>query len=354
MKKSYTNFALAILFSLAFVPGNLLAQTTVFTEDFNRNENPFGTTGGTPAMTWTKVTTGQGNAVTQLVGGNNYQLAINNGATSSVPATLGGRTYIFGSLATFLSPFNTKLASNTNDIIWTFNIRGARPYGDNGFGDTDNGYAVVLCATGQDFMTADGYAVTLKKGTSLNAVRLEKFTGGMGANTNFTTVIGPSFDVATTNGYFSVKVIYTPSTNTWKLYARNDGTGPTDPNGGTTPLSQVGDATVESSLTNTTMSNFGFFVNISSTSWNSGNNKGNFDNFKVVVDNISTAVNTINTGQSLYVLNGRLVLSEGDVYDCSGKKVASVRDVKSQNEIPLQRGIYFVKTLNGTTKVYMK
>jgi hypothetical protein len=272
----------AIGLVLLLAPARVGAQTTVFTDDFNRNENPLGN-GGTPTMVWTKVSTAQGYSRTEGTSPN-FRLAIYNGATSTANATNKGRSLVHGRLSTFLSPYSTNLSSNKDDVVWTMNIRTGRTSGDNGFDASDNyyGYAVVLCATESDFLTANGYAVTLRKGETLNAVRLERINGGLTANYNLATVIGPSVDI-TSNHYFSVRVVYTPLTNKWKLFARNDGANPADPTSGT--LTQVGSEVVDDTYTSTPMTHCGFFVNHQSLTWNSGNNKGNFDNFKVVVDN---------------------------------------------------------------------
>ncbi len=279
------NFNILVLIFILLLSGReVTGQTTVFTDNFNRD--PLGTIGGTPEMTWTTVTTSQGYTKTEGTSPN-FRLAIYNGATSTAAATSTGRTYLYGSLNTFWSPFNPNLSSNKDDIVWTFNIRTGRTTGDNGFNASANyfGYAVVLCATGSDFLAANGYAVTLRKGTLYNAVRLERFSGGLTNNSNLTTLIGPSTDLLSsgTNHYFSVKVVYTALTNTWKMYARIDGSSPLDPESGT--LTQVGTEVVDNTYTGSAMTHCGFFVNHQSTSWNSGNNKGNFDNFKVVVDN---------------------------------------------------------------------
>jgi len=270
----------AVWLVLLLAPALINAQTTVFTDDFNRST--FGTTGGSPEMTWTK--TGTAAISMAQVSGSNYQLTFDNGATT-------GRSSISGPLSIFSTPFLTSLSSNKDDIIWTFNIRTARTAASVGFqaGNGQYGFAVVLAGTNSDFNSTSttenvGYAVTLTQGsvsTSYNAIRLTKFTGGFNPNTRVTTIIGPSQDAVLTN-YFSVKVVYSPVSNLWKLYVRDDGTTPSvDPNTGN--LTFVGSAT-DDTYTNREMSYGGFFMSHGTTS-TPNSNKVNYDNFKVVVDN---------------------------------------------------------------------
>jgi len=248
------------------------AQTTVFMDDFNREENPLSTTGGTPTMTWTGVTTA-GSVIRTNIGIAGTPLIIVNGTTA-------GRSYLYGQLSLFTNPFVSTLSSNTENVEWTFNIRTNRTSSSLGFDAVNNriGTAVVLAANGSDFLTASGYAVTLTQGTTNNAVRLVKFSNGLSAQSNLTTIIGPSVDAASQSNYFSVKVIYKPASNKWELYARVDGTTIIDPTSGT--LTKVGAETIDDTYTSNALSNFGFFLNHQSATASS--NSGYFDNFKVV------------------------------------------------------------------------
>jgi len=252
------------------------AQTTVYSNDFGVFENPLATlNAGTPAVTWTNVTTGAGTVKTNVfpTGSSNYALQITNNASTT------GRTYTYGGLTYFADPFQETLSSNTNNIIWTFNMRtsrGATSTGFDGTGSKNYGTAVILCSTGLDFLASNGYAVTLTIGTDKNAVRLVKFTGGLSANANITTFIGPSAESTSYTDYYSVKVIYSPTTNKWQLFSRIDGTSIVDPESGS--LTQVGTETVDDTYTNTAMSHFGFLYNHQTTT----NYYAVFDNFKVV------------------------------------------------------------------------
>ncbi|MDX9747885.1 MAG: hypothetical protein RBT57_05235 [Paludibacter sp.] len=365
MKKNHSTVSRSLTtYGLQFLAGTLLfvlmfvfqpdakAQTIVFEDDFNRNESPLGPTGGNPLMTWTVVTSAQGYAKTELIGGSNYRLAIFNGATSTAAASTTGRTYIHGPLSTFSSPFLPVLANNTGDITWTFNIRTGRPDGA-GFDATANayGYATVLCATSSDFLTASGYVVTLRKGTSYNAVRLEKFANGLVANENLTTIVGPSTELpGALNHYFSVKVVYTPTTNTWKFYSRYDGTSPVDPNGGVDPLTLVGTA-IDSQYTSTPMTSTGFFLNHQSTSWNSGNNKANFDNFRVVRD-VFTHTGDLEKEKPFVLNEDKLIVFKAcDIYASTGAKIAAVTENEVHTGIRIEKGMYMIKTSDSVYKV---
>jgi len=338
-------FFMLITFLCSFISGN--AQTTVYSNDFNMAENPLGTLNtGTPTVTWTNVTTGAGIVKTNVfpTGSSNYALQITNNAGAV------GRTYSYGALSIFSEPFQETLSSNTNYLVWTFNIRTSRGATSTGF-DTSNGYAsaVVLCADGTNFLTANGYAVTLTRGTDKNAVRLVKFTGGLSANANVSMIIGPSAESSSYTDYYSVKVIYNPATNKWQLFSRIDGTAIVDPESGT--LTQVGTETIDDSYTNTAMSHFGFFFNHQTTT----NYYACFDNFKVVATpNITTGllkmpfnkfnVSSVNNGLKITADNARI-----KIMNAAGSLISN-RMMNGTYEISnLSGGLYMIQieTLKG-------
>ena len=340
---------ISLLFSLITVN----AQTTVYSNDFNIAENPLTSAGnpGTPAMTWTNVTTGAGTVRTGNFpsGTSNYALQITNNTSTA------GRTYTYGGLSTFSDPFQATLSSNTNYIIWTLNMRIYRSSTSVGF-DVTNGYgsAVVLCADGSNFLTANGYAVTLMRGTDKNAVRLVKFTGGLSANANLTTIIGPSAESTSYTDYYSVKVIYTPATNKWQLFSRIDGTSIVDPESGT--LTQVGTETVDETYTNTAMSYFGFLFNHQTTT---GPYYTCFDNFKVVATpNITTdlhvgsqirgIVKPISGGFSVSAENANV-----KVYDTTGKLLNNKQVNGTLDFSCASKGLYVIqiKTTTGVDAI---
>jgi hypothetical protein len=278
-----------IVLMLLLIAGKGWTQT-VFTDDFNRAT--LGTSGGTPTMTYSTGTTASSASIftTTVTTLPNYVFQIYTGATAAA-----GRSYMTGPLSTYSSPFTSTLSSNTGPVTWTFNMKTNRTTALSGFDGGNYGSAVILGMTSADptNATTNGYAVVLVKGTTRNAVKLVRFANGIVLNANVTTIIGPSPDLAAMTNYASVKVVYTPSTNTWQLYVRDDGstTEPTDPLTGT--LTQVGTSVVNSTYTSSTMTNFGFFWNHSNGSGSS--NKGIYDNFTVSVNPVVTATLSVTT-----------------------------------------------------------
>ncbi|MEI6435791.1 MAG: T9SS type A sorting domain-containing protein [Bacteroidota bacterium] len=242
--------------------------------------------GGVPAMTYTTSTTSTGNpsgggatSRTNLISGTDYAANILAANSTSVPAQTAGRTYVSAPLSTYSAPFNTTLGSNTGAVTWTFIMRTNRTTALSGFGGSAYVSVVILAAASSNFMTANGYGVMMIKGTTTNAVSLIRFANGLGATP--TTIIGPSPDIANNVNFVSVKVVYTPSTNTWQLYVRDDASSSVkgDPS---TVTTQVGTNTINSTYTGTAMTDFGFFWNhsaagsyLSSTSF--------YDDFTVTV-----------------------------------------------------------------------
>jgi hypothetical protein len=268
--------------------GNVLGQTTVFTDDFNRTL--FGTTGGTPTMTWTPgyLATSQGQIQTKGTAPN-YSVQISSNTTTAVV----GRDYLTGSLSTFSAPFTSTLKNNIGDVTWTFNMglsdRAVSPLATAFDAGAFWGSAVILAMSGSNPTDAatNGYAVVMTQGSATGDVvfSLVKFANGLIASANLTSIIGISSNFTPRTNWRSIKVIYTASTDTWKLYVRDDavgasGTTAPDPSSGT--LTQVGSATVDNTYTSAAMSSCGLFLNhgsnAASTAWT------RYDNFKVTVD----------------------------------------------------------------------
>jgi hypothetical protein len=178
------------------------------------------------------------------------------------------------STAAFATPYSTVLASNPGMITWTFNMRqsGSNP---SGFTTGTYGNAFILAGTtGTTNATGTGYAVTLGNSGKTDPIRLVRYNSGLASSTALIT--------STTSGltdfgnqYLSVKVTYTPSTNTWQLFVRNDGTTLVDPNTGS--LTSQG-TVVNNTYTGSTLGIMGGYLNSSLTSMTSY-----FDNVKVTV-----------------------------------------------------------------------
>ncbi len=249
------------------------AQTTVFSDDFNRGAvvSPL-SNGGTPTMTWTTVSTNSinaGTSTTNLTSGTDYSLVIQGLAFAT-------REFVLGPLSTFSAPFNTTLRSNTGLITWCFNMKTNRTTALSNFALGNYASVVILGQTTAD-STGSGYGVAMYKGTTNNAIRLVKFSNLL-ATANVTQIGTVSADFAAMTNWVSVKVTYLPSTNTWSLYFRDDAstTTPGDP---TTVSTQVGTSTVDATYTSSVMTSCGFYWNHSTSTPSS--NTGRYDNFKV-------------------------------------------------------------------------
>ena len=68
----------------------------------------------------------------------------------------------------------------------------------------------------------------------------------------------------------------------------------------------------------------------------------------------TTYVSNLQTDPTVYVCNRQLIMSEGDVYNSVGKKVASVKSSNDKTAISLRPGIYIVKSDFGSKKVLIK
>ena len=331
---------------------NAKAQTTVFTEDFNRaGYSP----GGTPLMDWVTGSTASPSGIAQFIGGGaEYSLQIS--LPSSTATTVApSRTFVTGTLSTFSTPFTPVLSSNAGTVTWTFNVLARRPSSPpRGFDDTQTGYAVILAMNGSDPTNSatNGYAVTIKStfpASGTNAIRLVKFKNGLVANANIYSIIGV-YPIGNVN-WASVKVTYAPTTNAWSLYVSDDGilTNPEDPN---VVFTQVATSATDATYTSVPMTNFGFF-------WNEGTGKantacfGSYDNFKVTVGSVS-AVSDIKTNPIAYVSNGKILLYDGEIYNSIGVKVASVKLSSEQTAIALRKGVYIVKSEGKSQKVLIQ
>ena len=277
-KKSNRSISLWVLFMLTFlcITNVTLGQTTIFTDNFDSgNLAGSGSPNSLVLTPGINLFAGTGTAITEINGGN---LAIYNSNISN-----SARAWVSGPLSTFISPFNTTLSSNLGDVTWYFNMQTSRTTVFDGFANGKYGSAVVLAATSSDFSSANGYAVVMYKGTTTNALRLVSFTGGL-LNTNSTIIIGPSADFANNTYVQNIKVVYTPSINTWKFYSYDTGqASSTSSDPKTAAVVQVGNATVNNTYTSTPMSYFGFASCIGSNSAGTSN-KMKYDVFSVIAN----------------------------------------------------------------------
>jgi hypothetical protein len=156
-----------------------------------------------------------------------------------------------------------------------------------GFGAGSYGVAYIIAGTtSTNNNTGTGYAVVLGQSGATDPIRLIHYNGGLqGTLTNLIT--------SNTSGladfgadYVSVQVNYTPSTNTWELFLRNDGVSSfADPVSGT--LTSQG-TVVNSTYTGTTLELMG--------GWWQGSTGATQSAF---FDNVQVAVTTGGTNTSV-------------------------------------------------------
>lgn len=265
--------ALLVFFSLS----NLYAQTTVFADDFNTSAGTAYTTANGAIGTSTKWTLSRSAAD---FGGriNDGFLTLTNDAGGT--ANTSGWVMASANTAGFTAPYNTILASNPGVVTWTFNMRQITS-NPAGFGTSGNGVAFILAGTaGSTNVVGSGYAVVLGNSGSTDPLKLVRYTSGLRtATTLITSNTSGLTDFG--NQYLSIKVTYTPSTNTWQLFARNDGTTAfQDPAAGI--LVSQGTA-VNNTSTGTALPVTGAFWNATYTLVGTANRTSFFDNVKVTV-----------------------------------------------------------------------
>ncbi len=227
---------------------------------------------------------------------------INNGSNQS-----NGSVFTSASTSVYSSPFTNVLSNTVGDVIWNFTMKTNRStaFSNNSLPWTGNkfGAATIIGCTNSIFSGAgagNGYAVVMQKGTTANTLKLIRFVGGLlGTQTVLATSSG---DFMTSNTeYVSVKVVFSPAGNTWKLFAREDAT--TMNTDFTTVTSQLGSTIQDSTYTrsSTPLTNFGFFWIYGNNSTYSSNNYSSsntiyFDNYNVFVDksNYTLSTNSLN------------------------------------------------------------
>ena len=274
-------FLVLIMITLLPMANSLVAQTTVFSDDFNRTTvSP----GGTPSITYT-TTIGAGSGQTASIPASDF-LNLQN-------SNVAGNIYVSGLINTFNMSFNSTLSSNNYTIEWNFNSRYVRTTDPSGMGSGSYGYAIVLAGTSPAFHnTGFGYAVVYGQTGTGDPIKLVKYQNGLQGT--LTTIISSGVaDLSAMRNYTSVRVKYIPSTNTWALYVRDDGSS-TWTNTTTTPVPDSnikGSAIIDNTYTSVsyTMTNFGFFWNHNTTS----GDKSTFDNFRVVVTPITSSQNSL-------------------------------------------------------------
>jgi hypothetical protein len=223
----------------------------VYTDDFSGFTSPSWTTTTPTALSssaWTITHTGIGTDFGARRDQTNQQLMLTNDA--SVAGNANG--YAFAS--TLASGYNPQLNSNTSVITWSFNMLYTNP--TPGLPSTNNGVAFILAGTTSTNI-GNGYAVYFNRTGSTNSINLISYTGGFAASTS--SVIAATIPSLITN-YYSIKVGYIPSSNTWSLYVRDDGTTAfVDPSNSSPSYTSLGTA-VNTTHTNTPLNYFGGYI----------------------------------------------------------------------------------------------
>ncbi len=208
-----------LLITLLFVALSTFAfgDTTVFSETFTEANSSYASTVqiGTTALTANVSGVDFGCRV------NGNLLEVSNDASTTANVQGWGLAYNTSAPS---SPYTTTLSSNTGAVTWSFNMRQIRP-DPAGFGISSYGVAFILAGSSTSAnTTGTGYAVALGQSGGTDPIRLIKYNNGLQGT--LTNIITSNTTGLTDFGadYLSIKVTYTPSTNTWELFLRNDGT----------------------------------------------------------------------------------------------------------------------------------
>jgi hypothetical protein len=233
---------LFIFVTFIFIIGNILAQTTVFSDDFSTNTSDTWTTSGQIGSSSFYVNRSGADWGARRY---NNQLELTNDASTTT--NVAGWVLAYTSTADFGSPYNKTLASNSDIVTWYFNMRQIRT-DPAGFSSNSYGVAFILAGTSNTSNnTGSGYAVALGQSGGTDPIRLIKYSAGLASSTNLITSNTTGLTDFGTE-YLSIKVTYNPSNNSWELFLRNDGTEFANPMTGTlTSQGSVVDNTYTSS-----------------------------------------------------------------------------------------------------------
>ncbi|MFH2143582.1 MAG: lamin tail domain-containing protein [Bacteroidota bacterium] len=214
-----------LLILLVCILNNVFGQTLI--DDFTRANNT------TVGNGWTEVET--------VVSG--AQIVSNS---LQVGSTTAGRDWVWNDATSYFT--TNGITNNTSSLVWAFNMKNGRA-SPSGFDAGNYGIAFVLGSTSNDYTLGNGYAIALGNSSTPDPIRLIRFTGGMDLNSNTTTIISGG-DYQTANTYFSIKVVYDPTTDNWSLYCESNGSAYPQSN----PLltsTQIGATTLNTTYTAT-------------------------------------------------------------------------------------------------------
>ncbi|MBI5542136.1 MAG: fibronectin type III domain-containing protein [Bacteroidia bacterium] len=288
MKKQFysTNKFIVSIFMtiIIIVPLFIKAQTTtVFSDNFN-------TSMGT-GYTTSQGTIGSSTSWLMKTASSSFEAKIDGGILNlKTSGTGSGAIYAYTNTSSFSAPYTTQLNSNIGVVTWTFNMRQIRT-DPSGMSSGSYGAAVILASSTSNVLSSTGssggigYAVYFGTSGSTDPIYLARYSNGIRSGT-ITPIITSNTSGLTDFGadYLSVKVTYNPSSNSWELFLRNDGsTAFSDPSSGT--LISQGTAT-NNTYTGTSLGFMGAVWNGSSTA----NQTAFFDNFKVTVKKLDQTI----------------------------------------------------------------
>lgn len=270
---------------IVFLHQITLSQTTVFSDNFNTSTGASYTATPGPigsSSIWTLSRSGVdwGGRIDPTF------LDLTNDAT----ATANVNGWSFGSTPTtsFSSPYTSTLNANSGLVTWFFNMRQIRS-DPAGFGSGNYGVAFILAGGSTTAATAgNGYAVVLGQTGTTDPIRLVKYNNGLQGTLTDLIISNTSGLTDFGTEYLSIKITYDPSSDTWELFLRSDGTSAfADPAAGT--LVSQG-TVVDNTYTGSSLGFLGGYWQGST----GANQPAYFDNVSVLVN--AAASNTITTG----------------------------------------------------------
>lgn len=384
---------LQLLILLAFAAS--YGQTTLFFDNFNPATYP------TPDATANVALTGSpSNVSTALytytgfnsapagwyLGSNNGTSGINciwnstamtyttnlsiQGSSTSTPVSYRGTGTISVPMSSFHSSFKPILKTNSDVITWSFSMRNNRSSQlttlpsalRSGFGmctgvilATDGAANVAIETVGS---LANGYAVLLSgdDASTANSVSFGTFSGGLSYDSvnnptgTFTSLLKVG-NVPVANG-MSVIVTYTPSSDTWTLKVRPDGSASLlDPEDTTTNSYVISTpaSVVNADFTSATNTNMMMYYNYN------GTNGAYLDNFKVKsnatilgiaqneIEGLKVYPNPVSNG-TLYVSSASNNEKQVTIYTILGQQVLQTKTTSGAiNVSSLNKGAYLLK-----------
>lgn len=179
---------------------------TIFSDDFHRSDND--SLGATPVggFVWSEL-----EPAASAIRLNTGQMRLGG--------TDGTRRMATVDLST-ATGYESVLGQNAGLVTWSFNMSGGM-YND-GLDDGKRGTAFLLAGSQASLTEGSGYAVVYADSAdpAFIQLRLVKFTGGLDADVNLTSLITTGSIYAEGNAHrFGVKVTYEPASNEWLLYA---------------------------------------------------------------------------------------------------------------------------------------